>query len=350
MSIQWADNFGRYGTGAASRTAMQDGLPYNNWNSACIVDPDPLAVGERCIAIDDGLANDPLTGNRIALPTPYAGQVGLAARYWFNGFSAANARQVIAVFATIGLAALAYCHVEANGAITIASGNKVAIATTPGPVVSTNTWNHIETAYDGTTGDMEVRLNGVTILTGVSTTTGTIAFAHPMRRIGQQVGTTPYVKDLVIWDDTGTQNNDFLGTVVCRRFSPNSDVTLGGWVVSTGAQGYPLLNKAAPNDLTYLSAAVPPIAAMEFGLENLPIDVTSVRGIVAVVRARKIDGGDGNLQTALISNGDADDGADRPITSAFSYWFDISELNPDTAAPWTPVQFDAATATVDRTV
>lgn len=350
MSIQWADDFGRYGTGGASIGPLSDGLPYNNWVSEVSADPDPLAIGERCIFLYNGLNNNPLFNNRIALPTPHTGTVGVAARFWVPAFNPDTTRQCMAVFATVGLAPLAYCHVEPNGALTIANGDQSPIASTSGPVISTNSWNHIETAYDGTTGAIEVRLNGVTILSGVSDDTGTIAFAHPMSRIDQGGdGNSMGVKDLVIWDDTGTQNNDFMGTVICRRFKPNADVTLGDWVPSTGAVGFSLLAKDAPNDATYLSADDSAPAAMQYGVENLPIDVTSVRGIIAVVRARKIDGGDANLQTALISNGDTDNGADRPITTTFTYYFDISELSPDTAAPWTPVEFDAMTASVDRT-
>lgn len=351
MSVQWADNFGRYGVGGASTTAMRDGLPYNNWLSQCIADPDPLAPTERCISVNQGLDNNPMAENRIAMPTPHAGKVGLAARYWFTEFGAGNARQAIAFFYTAALSALASCHIEPNGAITIREGISGAqIATTGGPVISTNSWNHIETAYDGTTGEMEVRLNGVPILTGVSTVLGTTGFLNPTQRLAAGANSGVYVKDMVIWDDTGTQNNDFMGTVICRRFSPNSDVTLGGWVPSTGASGFDLLAKSAVDDASYLSADDAPPAPMQFGMENLPADVTSVRAILSVIRTRKIDGGDANVQTALISNGDFDNGADRPVTTTFTYYFDVSELSPDTAAPWTPVEFDAMTTQVDRTV
>lgn len=352
MAIQWADSFSRYGVGGGSGTAMRDGLPYNNWISDCSVDPDPLgaAAGERCVFINDGVNNNPLVENRIALPTPTTATVGLAARFWFPAFNSGDGRQVITIWANVGLGQLAYVMVEPNGAIMIANGSKVLISSTIAPVISTNSWNHIESTYNGTTGAMEVRLNGITILTGTSSTTGTIAFCHPMRRNGSQIGASVGVKDLVIWDSSGTRNNTFAGSVVVRRKAPQTDVTLGGWVPSTGSTGVPLLAKTAPNDTTYLSADDTPPAAMRYTLENLPDEVTSVRGIVTVVRARKIDGGDANLQTSLISGGDVDPGADRPITTTFTYWYDISETDPDTGNAWTPASFDAAEAEIDRTL
>jgi hypothetical protein len=353
MAIQWADNFGRYGTGATSDDFMRDGLPYNNWVSQCIADPDPTAaaLGSRCCDLDNGGFNDPLLNSRIALPSPTSGTIGVAARYWFTAFNSGNQRQCIAVFANNVPTALACCHIEANGALTLREALTGAqIATTGIPVISTNSWNHIETSYNGTTGAMEVRVNGVQKLTGTAVTLGTVAFAHPMERIASGIGNPLYIKDLVIWDGTGSQNNSFMGTVICRRLNPDADVTLGGWVPSTGVTGFNLLDKDVPNDLSYLSADDTPPAAMRFGFDNLPPDVTSVRAIISVVRARKIDGGDANLQVGLVSGVDVDNGADRPVTTAFTYYFDISELNPASAAPWTPIQVDAMNADVDRTI
>lgn len=158
-----------------------------------------------------------------------------------------------------------------------------------------------------------------------------------------------FIKDFVLWDGSGATNNTFLGSVVCRRLKPNSDVTLGGWVPSTGVSGFPLLAKDAVNDATYMSADDAPPAAMEYGFTNLPPDITSVRGLVMVGRMRKIDGGDGNVQMSLISNGNVGSGADRPITTIFTYWYDISQLDPDTGLPWTPFAVDNMTGRVDRT-
>lgn len=479
MTIQWADDFTRYGLGPGSGTKMQDGLPYNNWISNCDVDPDPVAAaaGGRCIVIYDGINNNPLTENRIALPNPTAGTVGFAARYWFTSFGSDSGRQVLVNWVTVGLARLASVQVDTNGALRIVNGAGVEIASTVAPVISTNSWNHVESTYNGTTGEMEVRLNGATILTGVSPQTGTIAFAHPNRRTGTSIGSAPRLKDMVIWDGSGATNNTFFGTVSCRRIVPDSDVTLGGWLTSGGTTGYDLLaderpanvftasgnldpdgtenirinntyyrptvgsvdagapagtsanpwlvalgvdaaaslvnlfnaingtgtpgvtystaltahptvtakgysatqilitsndgvttsyvcsetmanaswasgtmSLIGPQDLSYLSADDTPPAAMEYGFENLPPDITSVRGLVMVGRMRKVDGGDGNVQMSLLSNGDAFNGTDRPLTTTMTYFFDISQLDPDTGLPWTPLAVDNMTGRVNRTI
>lgn len=107
-----------------------------------------------------------------------------------------------------------------------------------------------------------------------------------------------------------------------------------------------------PNDLSNISAEDLPLpAACEFTLSNLPPDITSVRGLISIARAAKVDGGDGNLQVSLTSDGvNYDLGADRPITTAFTYWPDVSELNPTSGAAWTPTQTNSARIRLNRTV
>lgn len=88
----------------------------------------------------------------------------------------------------------------------------------------------------------------------------------------------------------------------------------------------------------------------EFSMTNLPPDIVSVKGLISFARARKSDGGDGNIQVAINSNGSDDLGADHPITPAYAYWYDVSELSPDTGVSYTPLEVDAITLKVDRTL
>ena len=131
MAIQWADSFSRYGVGNATRDRMRDGLPYNNWESKSQIDPDPLAAanGERCCYLHNVPENNACGQNRIALPTPTAGTVGVAARYWFPSFTHVSDARIVAAFMPLNPASnnypdnlLASCRVESNGALSIISG------------------------------------------------------------------------------------------------------------------------------------------------------------------------------------------------------------------------------------
>jgi hypothetical protein len=111
-----------------------------------------------------------------------------------------------------------------------------------------------------------------------------------------------------------------------------------------------------PDDASFISADSTPPDAAEFTLTGLPDDITSVRAIIPVVRAAKVDGGDGSLQLSLSPNGtDYDTGPDTPITTAFTYWGNatapfVSDENPATSAAWTPSDFATGVRLkIDRT-
>lgn len=359
MSVQWADSFSRYGTGTSSRAALLDGLPYSNIGTTSggtvEASPDPNDIGERAFLLGANGNNWP-RDFRLSLPTVVNGTVGTCFRAWLNSLAVDDGERaaLVGVQRTNG-DYMSYIRIEQNGAIAIVgrvSGSLVELENTINPVIAPASFNHYEFIHDGTTGEGQLYLNGILLLSYTGVDTGeNLVFVNFSSRSASGTSPNVYLKDLVIWDDNGTENNSVMGTVLVRGLKPNADVTLGGWVPSTGTTGFNLLNKTAPNDATYLSADDTPPALMSFELENLPPDITSVRGLVPVVRMRKVDGGDANVQSGLSPNGtDWDDGADRPITSSFTYYFDISELDPATGTPWSPAAVDSGKIRIDRTL
>jgi hypothetical protein len=154
----------------------------------------------------------------------------------------------------------------------------------------------------------------------------------PTAKVG--ITTNVYWKDIVVWDGTGTYNNNFMGTCSVLDIDVDSDVVLG-WTPNAGGVGWSILDNNPPtDDAAYIGAAAAALTNT-FGLANLPADVTSVRGGVIINRSRKIDGGDGNVQLGLISGAATGLGADRPITVAYTYWKDVWEVDPNTGCPFT---------------
>src|SRR3546814_7160948 len=73
------------------------------------------------------------------------------------------------------------------------------------------------TLFRSTVGTVEVRVEGVTVLdlSGLDTLNSadaTVAQVALGSRIVSSVATTPYYKDFVLWDGSGSANNDFLGS------------------------------------------------------------------------------------------------------------------------------------------
>jgi hypothetical protein len=86
-------------------------------------------------------------------------------------------------------------------------------------------------------------------------------------------------------------------------------------------------------------------------MTNLPPDISSVRGLISIVRARKTDGGDGDMQVSMTPNGtDYVVGANRAITTAQTYWFDVSEISPATTVRYTPVEVNNLRLRLNRTL
>lgn len=106
-----------------------------------------------------------------------------------------------------------------------------------------------------------------------------------------------------------------------------------------------------PTDPSYISADATPPAAQVFTLTNLPPDVVSVRALLPIFRAQKTDGGDCNVQAGLSpDNATWVNGANQPVTVAFTYWWSAIHTNPVTGVPWTPGQVNAAYVRLNRTL
>jgi len=64
---------------------------------------------------------------------------------------------------------------------------------------------------------------------------------------------------------------------------------------------------------------------------------------------KKTDAGAAKVQQSLVSGVSEFNGADRNITTAYTYWPDVSEQDPATGAPWTRTAFNAALYKIERT-
>jgi hypothetical protein len=496
MALIWADfpsgQLGLYGT---TRAYMVNGiwaeLMGDTSTPALVADPDPN-VGSAGVVLrtDGGGAVSRYNGLRFAFPTP-AKTEGGGVRLWMSQLPTAFLNSVVFQWRNASNANLFALRVQTNGAIEAWSGglhtsglllwDGSQYGSTDGPVLVANAYNHIEWKVfsDAASGTIEVRVNGVVVLDldGLNTDGADIAqfvLGGLSGGSGDNVSTTPYWKDLVLWDTTGSEVNDFQGSVAVHDLLPDGDDALN-WTPSTSSTGFNLIDDNSPSnlltssgvisngeqvqidgvyynwtsgsvdtgtpagssgspwlvalggdaaasianlfnainasgtagttystaltahptvtadgysatalnieatdgataaisctetganlawtastltggptDLSYISADDTPPAASIFGMTDLPEDVTSVRAVMSIGRMAKTDGGDCDVQMSLSPDGtNWDTGADRPITTAFTYWWDTSHVSPATSAAWTPAEVDALEFRIDRTL
>lgn len=346
MAIQQLDNFAAYGVGGGA--FLLNGVYAEKTDDTGVVaDPDPSGTGAPVLhTTGDGNK----MGVRYVLSASES-TVGVGHRLWMANLPVSTAATPGVIFRDISNANIAGWYVLTTGAIAFwvgTTGN--IVAQTSGPVITANAWWHIEVKWvQGTS--FELRVEGVPKIVYAGAT-GSVACAQLVvggLSVANTIGV--YYKDLNIWDGSGALNTTFLGSIVVYSLNTATDITLGGWTLTGAASGSAALATAPPQDgVKYIAAAFPVPAPSSFTLTDLPANVTSIKGLMTYVRASKVDGGDGNLQTSLLSGASTANGVDRPITSAYTYWRDIFETDPATSAPWTVAATNAVNMKINRTV
>lgn len=352
MTIRWADiPSGSVGIYGPTRAFMLNGVwaELSGGMPNLVEDPDPNITG---YVLDYDLASGSgSTGSGVAryVYPSSAATAGIASRIWLKNIPIGNVqRPAFHVYSDGTNTPIVSICVSPTGAIQAYRGmpedGGTLLGASSGPVVVANSWRHVESKVhpDAATGTVEVRVEGVVVLnlTNVNTGTGPVAQVTLCNgRIVASVGTPMGLKDIIFWDTSGSENNDFIGpcTVYWRPMA--SDVS-SGWSRTSGSTDYGLVDESPPDDAGYIYAddTLPAPSIME--PQPLPPDVVSIRAIISVSRAQKSDGGDGKLQVSMSPNGtDWDTGADNPVSTAFTYYYDVSEVSPATTAPWSPTEF-----------
>lgn len=361
MTLMWADipsgDTGLYGTTIGY---MLDSI----WAETYLLvqltdDPDPNITGNVLYYLTQG------GHSRYVFKDGAVATAGMGTRLWLSQIPVNNAaRPPIHQFRDAGNTMRIGIYVTPTGAIQAykdvdpligPSGSGTLLGETSGPVLTAQSWRHVETKVliSATVGTVQVRVEGVVVLNLSSQNTGTNNIAQVA--IGNRQGALAvdcplYMKDVTFWNGSGSENNDFLGPCGVYRLPMNADVS-SGWSRTSGSTDYGLVDEAPPNDADYIYAGDPPPAASIMNPSNLPSDIVSVRGVISVARAQKSDGGDGSMQVSMSPNGtNWDLGADNAISTAFAYYYDVSEVSPATVAAWTPVEVNAMQVRLNRTL
>lgn len=266
MAIIWADfpsgQRGLYGTNAAK---MLDGVWGEANFTSLVADPDPaITTGGIVLSLGGAIGgtSNAMIGPRFAYPTPAKTQ-GLSIRLWLSSLPSSSNYTPVISFKDGGNTSFICMRVLTTGAIEFRSTHTnggTLYGTTTGPVLTANAYNHIEMKVfsNAATGTIELRINGQVKLnlTGLNTNGADIAQVQ----VGENSDATgshfqwPYYKDIVLWDTSGTEANDFQGSVSVYDLFADADVSLN-WTPSTGALGYPLITDNFPaNTLTATGA------------------------------------------------------------------------------------------------
>jgi hypothetical protein len=312
------EGFNLYGS---SISEMGAGTQWAALDGVLTIDPQD-GVSDYCLLIDDSGASN-LIGSRATLPTP-GNAIGVAFRWRVNQLPNNGGQLPSVTFVDSGANKQYGLMLNTSGRLQFGFTTdqqytiETVVETTASQVIFANTWYHIEMFVDVTTGVYEVRVEGTTVLSGTDSsgsrpTSDMYGVMFTKRSNGATSSITEhtaYIKDLILWDDLGSENNDFVGTVSVFTLMVDEDIS-SGWTASSGLDQYALLDEASVNDSDYITADDTPPAAAVFGCEDLPADIVSIKAVQPIARLFKSDAGDATVQMAAISAGDSDTGPDR---------------------------------------
>jgi hypothetical protein len=345
MATQWCDDFTAYGSTVGY---MLNGPYAQTDNAALILDPDVNAPVQRVLQHNGG-GGGSFTRKVLTAAVTTA---GMAFRLYPAALPSSGETDVCS-FGDSGNTTNVLITMTSTGALKAWRGERsLLLGTTTGPVVVANAWTHIEVKvlFSETVGTVEIRVNGVVVLNGTNLDTVQNAIVSCSQVSLRMTPLTPNFsfKDFIVWDGTGAVNNNFFGSCTVSAMLPDGDDT-NTWARSSGAVSNTLINESDPNDTNYISDAFPAAAKQVNTLSNLPTNVTAVKALMTFTRAANSDGGTGNMKTGLVSGATSGLGADKPLTSAFTYYNDFFEVDPNTAAAWTVANANAAKISFTRT-
>jgi len=239
-------------------------------------------------------------------------------------------------------------HFQTNKALYAYRGASSAMLAASYQYILPNVWNLIEIRYkcdDAPNGRFVVKLNREIIIdyTGdtkeqATTNIRYVEFSAPTATANCQ----GYYDDIVINDTSGAQNNSWPGDGGVRTLRPNGagSSTDLGLVPNSGEANYEDVDDATPDeDTTYVYGSTVDDHD-SYALENLPLVGDTIRAVQWAARARLAEGGNGEIARILRINGSDYQGVDMDIVTAWKYYRDILEINPDDAAAWDKADID----------
>lgn len=346
MALLWCDGFDHYGTTVAK---LLDGVYADTTGVTSLSTANPRTGTTSLLINSVGTLRRVLGGAKTT--------VGLGGAFYYAALPGANDQQRIFGFRDAANTDQVSIVLNSTGTITAHRGSVggTALGTTATPVVTASAYQHIEAVvlFSQTVGTIEVRVNGVTVLTlsGQDTCATSLVECSQVILGGGNGGSavSHYLDDIYAYDDTGSYNNTFIGDRRVLTLFPNANTATADWTAVGAATGYECIDEASPDDdTTYITASTTGFSS-QFGLSNLPAGVSLVSGVVMVERARKTEAGTANTQISIVSGASTTAGTDKPLTEVYTYRQDVFELDPATAAPFTPTAVDALQFKIERT-
>lgn len=245
-------------------------------------------------------------------------------------------------------------EVRINPDMTLSVTRGGTVLGTSSLALATNSYAHIEfkVKIDPTVGTYEVRVNGVTQITGTSANTRASSNSTANQVfIGPSIGTsgTLLFDDVIFWDGQATDANgfadihDFIGDCGLAWLLPTGAGTTTQFTPDTGSN-YARVNEATPDgDTSYAESAT--VSNIDtYATADLAGTITSVKSVAVAHYAKKTDVGSRGMKAELRSAGaNAAHATEIALGNSYQYYLSVFGQDPNngSAANWTPTSVNA---------
>jgi hypothetical protein len=334
MALLWIDGFDGYAVSGGNPSAAM-ALRYGSIGGSSYFGIFAGHVSGYAVGVSNGLSDVYfVTPSLTTNPTLIAG----CAFY----FTSTGSTALIRFYDNAANGIYVYMSPTVPSTISIKSSTDAVLATYTNFLLALNTWYYVEvkTYCHATAGTVEVRVNGVTVLTltGANTKAGVDNWNTAIMFDGIK---NVYFDDVYVCDGSGSTLNDFLG--LCRVFGlfPNSDTATEQWTPSVAGPHYALVDENPPNTTDYVSTNVQ--AATDLYKYPSLLGTATVLGVQVSTQMMLSSGVCAIVESPIVSNGVTETGPDTNFSSAT--YLDvrhISTTDPNTGLPWTISNLAAA--------
>jgi hypothetical protein len=214
-----------------------------------------------------------------------------------------------------------------------------------------NQWHWIElmVRVDPVNGRVEFRRNGTTLLAFDGDTQGsnTSMISRVQLLDLRQTSSNRvdlWVDDVVIADDLGGVNDDFLGDLRISTLVPTADSGQKDRTSDSASDNFSRVAEIAPDDDTSYVASATSGARDLYTIAPLGVTPLAIKGLQHTTLARKDDAGDRALSLGLKSGTEVAVGPAAVLGSTYSFVETMHEQDPATGEPWTPAAIDSVQA------
>lgn len=318
MALLFIDSFDHYSTAEINKKWIASPDGYFSISST------KPRTGEHSLLVagSDGRYKKPLSGNYRTL---YVG----AAFYFSSVSSPSNLFYFMDASGT-----QCSLYLNSGGNLSFYRGNGTLLETSALALYPA-AYMYIEVkAIIGTSdGAYEVRVNGVTWISGTNVNTGTTgnAYANALA-LASPINT--YIDDVYICDDSGSFNNSFLGDVKVECLIPNNAGAYSEWTPTPAGINYTNVDEIPPDsDTSYVAASG--IGLIDtYGYANLTTTSGTVFGIQMCPFARKDDAGSRIVSPIYYLNSVIYSGSSFSLSDTYLYYPQVQQVNPNTNSAW----------------